>query len=137
MALNRIVAGRTGLCKPLFDALTSERPFATLVKQMYAAGHSIRPLWAPQSGSGVRHLGRWLLVVALIVLAGWLMARVALGGTAAYTEVVVQPGDTLWSIAAAHYPAADPRERVQAIEALNGLSGPAIVAGETLELPPA
>jgi nucleoid-associated protein YgaU len=103
---------------------------------MYAAGHSIRPLWAPQA-PGFRHLGRWLLVVVLILLAGWLMARVALGGTApAYTEVVVQPGDTLWSIAAAHYPAADPRESIQAIEALNGLSGPGIVVGETLELPP-
>jgi hypothetical protein len=104
---------------------------------MYAAGSSVRPLWAPQA-SAFRHLGRWLLAGALVVLAGWMLARVALGGTPPeYQTVVVQPGDTLWSIAAAHYPAADPRERVQAIEALNGLGGPTIVAGETLELPPA
>jgi hypothetical protein len=104
---------------------------------MYAAGHSIRHSWAP-AAPGVRHLGRWLLVVVLIALAGWLLARVALGGTApTYTEVVVQPGDTLWAIAAEHYPGADPRERVQAIEALNGLSSPVIAIGETLELPPA
>ena len=102
---------------------------------MYAAGHSIRPLWTRQA-SGFRHLGRWLLVVALIALAGWQLARVALGGTEpAYTVVVVQPGDTLWSIAARQYPGADPRERVQAIEALNGLEGPVIVPGESLELP--
>ena len=104
---------------------------------MYAAGRSVRPLWTPQA-SGFRHLGRWLLAVALAVLAGWMLARVALGGTPPeYQTVVVQPGDTLWSIAAGRYPAADPRERVQAIEALNGLSGPQIAAGETLELPPA
>jgi nucleoid-associated protein YgaU len=102
---------------------------------MYAAGYSIRARLTPQA-SGFRHLGRWLLVVVLMLALGVLLARVALGGTEpAYTVVVVQPGDTLWSIAAARYPAADPRERVQAIEALNGLSGPDILAGESLELP--
>jgi LysM repeat protein len=48
----------------------------------------------------------------------------------------VQPGDSLWSIATARYPSDDPRERVDAIEQLNGLSGPTIVVGETLLLPP-
>jgi hypothetical protein len=121
----------------LFDALTVERPFVIVVEHMYVAGRSGRPLWATQS-SGIRHLGRWLLAVALAALAGWMLARVALGGTPPeFQTVVVQPGDTLWSIAAAHYPAADPRQSVQAIEALNGLSGPRITPGETLELPPA
>jgi nucleoid-associated protein YgaU len=105
---------------------------------MYVAGSSIRPLWASSQTSAVRHLGRWLLAGVLVALAGWLLARVAFGGTPPeYQTVVVQPGDTLWSIAAAHYPAADPRERVDAIEALNGLSSPRIQVGETLELPPA
>ena len=104
---------------------------------MYVAGSSIRPFWTPQA-SAARHLGRWLLAGLLVVLAGWLLARVAFGGTPPeYQTVVVQPGDTLWSIATARYPAADPRERIQAIEALNGLSGPQIAVGETLELPPA
>ena len=104
---------------------------------MYAAGFSIRPLRsARRPFEGLRHAGRWLLVVALIVLASWGLARVALGGTApATTTVVVQPGDSLWSIAAARYPGADTRERVDAIERLNGLSGPVIAAGETLQLP--
>ena len=104
---------------------------------MYVAGSAVRPTWAPDAPV-FRHLGRWLLVVVLSIGLGVLLARVALGGTPpAYTTVVVQPGDTLWTIAAERYPAADPRERVQAIEALNGLTGPQIVAGETLELPPA
>ena len=104
---------------------------------MYAAGSSIRPLRsARQPFEGLRHLGRWLLVATLIVLASLALARVAQGGTApATTTVVVQPGDSLWSIAAARYPGADTRERVDALERLNGLSSPVIVAGETLQLP--
>ena len=103
---------------------------------MYDAGYSIRPL-GPTRVSGWRHLGRWLVVAGLIVLASWALPRVALGGTAPVnTSVVVHPGDTLWSIAAARYPGADTRERVDAIERLNGLAGPVIVAGETLQLPP-
>jgi hypothetical protein len=104
---------------------------------MYAAGSSIRPLRSAHAPyEGLRHLGRWLLVAALIVLASLALARVALGGTApASVTVVVQPGDSLWSIAAAHYPGADTRERVDAIERLNGLSSPVIAAGETLQLP--
>jgi len=104
---------------------------------MYAAGSSIRPLRsARRPFEGLRHAGRWLLVAALIVVASWGLARVALGGTApATTTVVVQPGESLWSIAAARYPGADTRERVDAIERLNGLSSPVIGAGETLQLP--
>jgi LysM repeat protein len=103
---------------------------------MYAAGASIRPLRSAHRGGHWRHLGRWVLVTILIVVASLALARVALGGTAPVTTtVVVQPGDSLWAIAEAHYPGADTRERVDAIERLNGLSGPVIVAGETLLLP--
>ena len=104
---------------------------------MYAAGSSIRPFRSARRPlDGLRHAGRWLLVAALIVLASLALARVALGGTApATTTVVVHPGDSLWSIAAARYPGADTRERVDAIERLNGLGSPVIVAGETLQLP--
>jgi nucleoid-associated protein YgaU len=103
---------------------------------MYAAGTSIRPFQSGRGSSGLRHAGRWLLVIALILFASLALARVALGGTAPVTTtVVVQPGDSLWSIAEAHYPGADTRERVDAIERLNGLGGPVIAAGETLQLP--
>ena len=103
---------------------------------MYAAGISIRPLrsrhraWLP---------GAWrlALLALLVVLASLGLARVAMGGTApAQSTVVVRPGDTLWSIAVAHYPNDDPRERVDAIEQVNGLSGPGIEVGESLQLPP-
>jgi LysM repeat protein len=49
--------------------------------------------------------------------------------------VVVQPGDTLWSIAAQRYPSDDVRARVDDIEQANGLHSPVIEAGELLKLP--
>ena len=99
---------------------------------MYAAGYAIRsrpsPLW--------RNAGRWVLAVFVMFLVGWGVARVAIGDTApTETTMVVQRGDTLWAIASARYPDADPRERVEAIEQLNGLSGPVIKVGEVLRLP--
>lgn len=104
---------------------------------MYAAGLAVRPLRSSRGAVGARGLGRWLLATLVVAAASVVLARAAAGGTAPVERVVVQPGDTLWSIAAARYPADDPRERVDAIEQLNGLSGPTIVVGETLLLPPA
>jgi LysM repeat protein len=49
--------------------------------------------------------------------------------------VVVQPGDTLWGIAAARYPSDDVRVRIDEIERLNGLHSPQIDVGEVLQLP--
>ena len=64
------------------------------------------------------------------------LAKVALGGgVQADATVVVQPGDTLWAIAAAHYRSDDVRARVVDIERANGLQGPVIQVGETLRLP--
>ena len=122
-------------CKPLFDPLDIQTAVRYHIERMYAAGLSIHPLHVRQP-SGLRHAGRWLLVALLLVLASVALARVALGGTApADATVVVQPGETLWSIAAARYPTADTRERVDAIERLNGLSSPRIEVGEVLQLP--
>ncbi len=84
------------------------------------------------------------LVIALSLLATSAVARFAGGapsaagghssgaGGAAPT-VVVQPGDTLWSIAAAVAPDADVRITVDQLVALNGASP--IVPGQELVLP--
>lgn len=82
-------------------------------------------------------MARRVIVVAGAVVAISLgLAVAAHGGTApAYTTVVVQPGDTLWGIAAEHYPADDVRVRVQDIEQANGLHGPALEVGKKLRLP--
>jgi nucleoid-associated protein YgaU len=103
---------------------------------MYAAGYGTQPWRAPRAG-GAFSGGRRLLAAAAAVAC--LSIGFALGargdGPARYTTVVVQPGDTLWSIAAARYPGDDVRIRVQDIEQANGLAGPAIEVGQTLKLP--
>lgn len=91
-----------------------------------------------------RRLVAALLVVAVLaaslILASAAVARIA-GGVPSSAAggpsptVVVQPGDTLWSIAAAAAPDADVRVTVDRLVALNG--GAPIVVGQELELPAA
>jgi LysM repeat protein len=50
-------------------------------------------------------------------------------------HVVVQPGQTLWSIAQQVAPGADPRGTVGQLERLNGLAGPQVYPGEALRVP--
>jgi LysM repeat protein len=54
----------------------------------------------------------------------------AIGRSASY---VVQPGDTLWSIAEQHYPSSNTSEVVDALVSLNG--GTTIDVGQRLSLP--
>ncbi len=122
-------------CKPLFGTLTTERPFVTVgSEQMYAARPATRPFGSDQSERALRHLYRWALVLVAALAVTLALSRVAQGGEAAAT-VVVQPGDTLWTIAAQRYPGDDTRARIDEIERLNHLSSPVIVVGETLRLP--
>jgi nucleoid-associated protein YgaU len=81
------------------------------------------------------------MLVVLTWLAGAASGRAAAGGLpangpgAATTSVVVRPGQTLWSIALAAQPGADPRAVVQQIVSLNALHGAAIQPGELLRVP--
>jgi LysM repeat protein len=103
---------------------------------MYAAGYGIKPWRATRTGGGIRLWRRAAVLVGTLLLAGVGLAVAAHGDTPpAQSTVVVQPGDTLWSIAAAHYPADDVRVRVEDIEQANGLRGPTIEVGRTLRLP--
>lgn len=81
----------------------------------------------------LRSLGLLLAVLALVVAIG---LRSAPDSTASAPPVayVVQPGDTLWSIADAGT-AGDPRDRLADIRELNDLDDAHIVAGQTLLLP--
>jgi len=119
----------------LFGALTTERPFVTVgLEQMYANRPAARPFRSVPSDRAIRRLYRWALVLVAALAVMVALSRVAQGGEAAVT-VVVQPGDTLWTIAAERYPGDDPRGRIDEIERLNNLSSPVIVVGETLRLP--
>ena len=87
--------------------------------------------------------GRRRLATLIAVLAVTL--GVSMGGGAggaavaskpgAPTTVVLQPGDTLWSVATEYAPdGTDPRAYVHALEQINGLEGTAR-AGAQLNLP--
>jgi len=84
----------------------------------------------------IRPAVRLAAVMLLALSVSLWLAIVAHGGTAAQdSTIVVQPGDTLWSIAAQRYPTDDVRDRVDGIERANGLQSPLIDAGEILRLP--
>jgi len=76
--------------------------------------------------------GRLIILVALSV---FLWAAFARSSDASGPErsYVVQPYDTLWSIAAAGY--SDPREGIWEIKERNGLEEATIVPGQVLLLP--
>jgi LysM repeat protein len=73
-------------------------------------------------------------VVLLALLAGALGAARSSSGAAPETRYVVQPGDTLWMLAATRY-GGDPREALWRIEERNGFTSPTIHPGEVIVLP--
>ena len=91
--------------------------------------------------------GRLVLVLVLVALVfslaslsragGWAQATGDTAGTSGpvATEWVVQPGETLWQVAAAVAPDTDPRETVARILELNGLPDASIRTGQTLLVP--
>ena len=79
-----------------------------------------------------RGWGRILVLAAALAVA---TGRMAYGsGPVATHSVVVAPGDTLWSIAAAQY-SGDPRPHVEAILEVNHLSSPLLTPGQSLLIP--
>jgi hypothetical protein len=87
------------------------------------------------------------LVVALIAAIALAVGMLAAGGAQASNhgqpragyqgmhEIVVRPGQTLWSIASAAEPGADPRDVVQQIMNANAMTGTSITAGQLLWVP--
>ncbi len=73
------------------------------------------------------------LMVALPTLSS---VRLYAAGTQRYVTVTVRPGDSLWSIAAAHTRSnADLQEVVDRISDANRLEGGALQPGERLRIP--
>lgn len=100
---------------------------------------------AMQAGhaSPVRLTKRGRRVVALLVLLPlasfmWLFAghgAVAEGTAPTTKTVVVQPGQSLWSLAQVAVPNADPRETVYKIKQLNNFSGSDLLPGQAVIVP--
>jgi LysM repeat protein len=79
-----------------------------------------------------RGWGRILVLTAVLLLVS---GKLAYGSGPAHSDtVVVAAGDTVWSIASAHY-AGDPRPHVEAILAANRLTTPMLRPGQALQLP--
>jgi LysM repeat protein len=76
---------------------------------------------------------RLTLLVLIVALAVGLAARPS-GSAGKPVRYVVQPTDTLWSIAAKHYPG-DPREGIWQLQQRNRLHGTTLVPGQRLVLP--
>ena len=85
-------------------------------------------------------LGFVLVLTAAAFLSGRVSSAAATGSSgsvtpASYPTVVVQPGDTLWSIALHAAPRTDPRVTVQRIIDINALHGADVQPGQQLSLP--
>jgi|SRR5215469_13233910 len=86
-------------------------------------------------------------VVAVIAAVALIIGLAAAGGAQATShgqpsggyqgmhQIVVRPGQTLWSIASTAEPGADPRDVVQQIMTANAMSGTTISAGQLLWVP--
>lgn len=72
------------------------------------------------------------LMVALPMLSGM---RLYAASAERYTTVSVSPGDTLWSIAAAHAGNGDIQEAIDRITAVNHLHGATLQPGQHLRIP--
>lgn len=70
------------------------------------------------------------------VLLAWVVFAHPSQGAGPERTYVVQPTDTLWSIAAANY-AGDPREAIWRVQERNGLDGTLLRPGQKLVLPAA
>jgi nucleoid-associated protein YgaU len=87
----------------------------------------------------------WLVLVALVAVvvlavAGLLMSRTSGAATqrpepVGQRSIVVQPGQTLWSIAKDVAPNRDIRKVIYEIRRVNGLDSAMVRSGQTLVLP--
>ena len=87
-----------------------------------------------------RRLAIVLMLAMGVALGSWLEPLAGGGGEdalrlAGVTSVVVEPGDSLWSIAAALESDGDVRAVVDQIQELNDLAGADLVPGQILKLP--
>ena len=77
---------------------------------------------------------RIALIVLVVTFLGWSVATRSVESAGQAQTYVVQPGDTLWSIASGRY-AGDPREGVFELQQRNHLLGTTISPGQKLVLP--
>jgi hypothetical protein len=103
---------------------------------------------APRPALRLTRRGRLVLVViplflaTLAVLVAWAALTAPaqasaqpLTGPGGAVTVTVQPGESLWTIAARRVPNQDPRVTISQIQDLNGLTGVRVLPGEQILVP--
>ena len=75
-----------------------------------------------------------LTMAAIVALVFWAILARPSESAGPEQSYVVRPGDTLWTVAAAHY-AGDTRKAVWRIRERNGLESTVLVAGRRIVLP--
>jgi LysM repeat protein len=75
-----------------------------------------------------------LLSVALVAVLAWAVLVHTSSGAGRPVTYTVKPGDTLWSIAAAHA-SGDPRSEIYKLQRRNHLTSGVLVPGQKLVVP--
>ncbi len=76
-----------------------------------------------------------MVVLALMVLGGFLLGQSSSQAAGHPAKVTVEAGETLWSVASRVAPNSDPRVEVAKIQAFNHLVTPSVEAGQQLLVP--
>jgi nucleoid-associated protein YgaU len=150
-------SSRVGICRPPESAALPGAPMGGGVPAA-GVGHVPSRVRAPVAGRSpagprrrrpapagfrltrrARRLAAVLTLASGVAIGSWLGPLIAGGDgdlrLAGVQSVVVQPGDTLWSIAADAAGTADVRAVVDRIQELNNLQGAVLIPGQVLELP--
>ena len=124
---------RVGACRPAGSGRSGARPSTAPARRGPAPGRL-------RLTRRARRLAVVLALAAGVALGSWLAPLVNGSGDgrlqlAGESSVVVQHGDTLWSIASSVAGDADVRAVVDGIQQLNHLDGAGLVPGQVLQLP--
>lgn len=116
------------------------QPAAVTLPAAPAQVQPVQPVRLTRRGRLVVTAAAVLMVAALsVVLAGAAQALGHSGAPArqgsAITKVEVRPGQSLWTLAQAYDPNADPRQVIQEILQLNSMSTDQVQPGQVLWMP--
>jgi nucleoid-associated protein YgaU len=144
---------RVGVCRPPAESRPVRRPApASNRRAEGASGAGVRPVRPRRPVPGdpraarlrltrrARRLAVVLTLGAGVALGSWVGPLVGGGSEgdlrlAGVSSVVVEPGDTLWSIATSLDADGDVRAVIDEIQELNDLESAELVPGQTLQLP--
>src|SRR5450755_1452008 len=144
---------RTGLPAPSAVPIQTAVPLRAVTAIPALAPHPAGASPRRISAAPIRltRRGRLVLGSLIVLMAAAIVSVLSLGlasgalasnhhgsagaGYRGMRQVVVQPGQTLWSIAAAAEPAADPRLVIAEMTQANSLGGATVYAGEQLWVP--